>query len=344
MKKTLSIALFIAVALGIFGCAKVQQVGTNDANKRYFDAWLHVNYPDLEPTGLGIYILEEKEGNGAEVADNGCVFVNYIARDLEGNISAYTDKETAKQMGDYDTTTYYGPTTWFTNVSETATSIQAGIREALIGMKVGGYKKFIVPGWLMSYYIYETEEEYLKKTTDGESAIFEVHIEDYTDSIKLWEIEQIGKYLAANQDIYKGMTVADSLQYGFYYKELVPPTVKDTLAADTTVYINYTGKLLNGLVFDTTIEKVAKDNGLYSASKTYEPMAVKMAADYSDIKLGGSSTIDGFALTLKQMSDNEKGVGIFWSWLGYQSSGSGASIPGYAPLIFEIELVAKPED
>ena len=109
MKKTIAIALSIAAALCIFSCAKDPRPGANDANKRYFEAWLHVNYPDAKPTGLGIYILEEEVGTKYAVADSGCAFVNYIVRDLEGNITSYNTKETAKQMGTYDTTTYYGP-------------------------------------------------------------------------------------------------------------------------------------------------------------------------------------------------------------------------------------------
>lgn len=340
MKNTLSIALSALTAICILSCAKTPVTGVNDANKRYFDAWLHVNHPDLQPAGLGIYVLEETAGTGAEVKEDGCAFVDYTVTDLEGNISSYTEKVTAKQMGTYDTTTYYGPAKWFTAEGV----LQAGINDALIGMKVGGHKKVIIPGWLMSYKVYETEEEYLKNSTDGSAAIYDIKVTDFTDSIYQWEVEQIGKYLAANQAIYPGMTAADSLKLGFYYKELVPPTVTDSLRKDTTIYINYTGKLLNGLVFDTTIEKVAKDNGLYSSSRTYEPVPVKMAEKYSDIKLNGSTTIDGFAMTIKQMSDNEKGVGIFWSQLGYGTNGKGSGIPGYAPLVFEIELVAKPED
>jgi translation elongation factor EF-G len=98
----------------------------------------------------------------------------------------------------------------------------------------------------------------------------------------------------------------------------------------------------SGLVFDTTDERTAKDNGIYSSSRTYEPVSVSWGETYSDIKMGGSSIIGGFGLTLWQMRAFEKGVGIFYSPLGYSYSGSGSSIPGYAPLIFEIEVVKKP--
>ena len=66
---------------------------------------------------------------------------------------------------------------------------------------------------------------------------------------------------------------------------------------------------------------------------------------YKDITMGSDSgsIIEGFALTLWQMKAMEKGVGIFYSPLGYNKAGSGDLIPGYAPLIFEIEIVAKPE-
>jgi hypothetical protein len=71
MKKTIAIVLSIAAALCIFSCAKDPKPGANDANRRYFEAWLHVNYPDAKPTGLGIYIIEEEVGTRYAVADSG---------------------------------------------------------------------------------------------------------------------------------------------------------------------------------------------------------------------------------------------------------------------------------
>lgn len=345
MKKILSAVSYIAVSLAVLGCAKTVQPGPNDANKRFLEAWMQVNHPDVKPTDLGIYVLEETAGTGATVEEDGFVIVDYITTDLTGNITSYTEKVTAKQLGKYDTTYYYGPKVWTT----TETTIQAGVADALIGMKVGGRKKVVIPGWLMTYKVYDNVEDYLnppkKKDDDNSSttydnAIYDMTVRDFTTNIATWEIDKIGNYLTAEPEL--GLTVADSLQYGFYYKQLAAPTDTTSFPKDTTIYINYTGKLLNGLVFDTTDEKTAKDCGIYSSSKTYAPVSVTWAEEYSDIKMSSSSIIGGFALTLWQMRAFEKGVGIFYSPLGYSYSGSGSSIPGYAPLIFEIEIVEKP--
>ena len=348
MKKIFISALYTAIAIALLGCAKEAKVGPNDANKRFLDAWLKVNHPGLEPTGLGIYVLEETEGTGAEVKKGGYAIIDFISTDLEGNIASYTDKQTAKQMGTYDTTKYYGAKVWTT----TDETIQAGLSEALVGMKVGGSKKVIIPSWLMTYKVYDSAEDYLnpptKKKDEEASAtgydntVYDIIVRDFAEDIYDWELGNISDYFAANPSL--GLTVADSLQYGFYYKQLEAPTDTTSFPKDTTIYINYTGKLLNGLVFDTTDERTAKDNGLYSSAKTYAPVAVTWAEEYSEIQMSGSSIIGGFGLTLWQMRAFEKGIGIFYSPLGYSYSGSGASIPGYAPLIFEIEIVAKPEE
>lgn len=351
MKKILFYALYAVAVIALAGCAKHSSVGPNDSNKRYFDAWMQVNHPDASPVGLGIYILEDKPGNGgAEVGDAGYVYLDYKVTDLDGNISTYTDKQTAKQLGDYDTTSYYGPK-FLTTAPGTN---PAGLIEALADMKVGGYRKVVIPSWLMNYSVYKTEDEYLDpddddyKASSYSSAIYEFTISDYTEDMGKWQEGQIGKYFKANTDVFGAMTPADSLpaHRGFYYKQMKAPTDTTSFKADTTLYINYTGRLLNGLVFDTSIERVAKDNGLYTAGKTYKPVQINWGEKYEDITMGSSksSIISGFALTLWQMRSMEKGVGVFISDYGYQSSGSGSSIPGFAPLVFEIELVAKPED
>ena len=364
MKRVILTLSYIITAIAVIGCAKTETIGPNDAYQRYFEAWMHINHPDATPSGLGIYIIEDEQGTGTKVGEEGFVLLSYKVTDLEGNISSYTDALTAKQLGKYNQTTYYGPKF----LTTTETTLPAGVRNAIVGQAVGTSRKVIIPSWLMSYKAYDSEEDYLnpplKKNEEYDASsysnsIYEFTITDYTEDTEKWQIDSIGRFFSNNTVMFDGkpasdvfkkngakMTAADSTSYGFYYKQIKAPVNTDTFAKDTTVYINYVGKLLNGLVFDTNIERVAKDNGLYSASRTYEPTRINWGEKYEDITMGSdkSSIISGFAQTLWQMKDMEKGVGVFFSNLGYGYSGSGSSIPAYAPLIFEIELVAEPED
>ena len=344
MKKTIVSLISAAAVLVIAGCAKQAVIGPNDENKRYFDAWMQLNHPEADSTGLGIYILEEEPGTGVAVEADGYVLLDFVTTDLEGNISAYTDAETAKQLGTYNETYYYGPK--FQTTAES--TIPAGLWEALKDMKVGGSRKVIIPSWLMSYDVYETAEEYLASESDTETTIYEFTVRDYTDSIFRWQVEQIGNYFESHRDTFGNMTAADSVASykGFYYKNLIPATDTTSFPNDTTVYINYTGRLLDGTVFDTTNERLAKDSGIWSSTRDYAPVSIKWGEKYSDITMGssGSSVISGFALTLWQMRAFEKGIGVFTSEYGYSYTGSGENIPGYAPLVFEIEIVPKPEE
>lgn len=358
MKKLFYTTLYMAAALCMAGCAKIVTPGPNEANKREFEAWMYVNYPDHKPSGLGIYVIEKTDGTGKEVTDNGLVLVDYKVTDLEGNISSYTDAQTAEQLGKYQRTYYYGPRFWTTY----KTTISAGLGEAVTGMKVGGYKDVIVPSWLMTSREFDSAQGYLdfydeESSTSFSNTRYMFTVVDFTEDVDQWQIDSIGRFFR-NPDVmidgkpastvFSGMDVAKDTvtTNGFYYRQLSAPAADaEAFSKDTVIYINYTGKLLNGLVFDTNIEQTARENYLYSSSKDYEPVQINWAEEYTDITMGSgkSDIIDGFALTLWQMKAMEKGVGVFYSNLGYGTSGSGNAIPGYAPLIFEIEIVAKPE-
>ena len=347
MKNIYTYILSFAVAIGLAaGCAKEVTSGPNEANERFMKAWMHVynqtKGTDIEPSGLGIYILEETPGDGAEVTENGYAIVEYVKTDLDGNISEYTDALTAKQLGAYSPASYYGPKVWLTK-DET---IQAGLQNALVGMKVGGRKKVLVPSWLMTYSTYGSAAEYLKHSSDYANTIYDLTIKDFTESIDEWQIEAIKDYIGTPDTFTNDTT-------GFYFKRegTLPADAKE-FSKDTSIYINYTGKLLGGLVFDTTSERTAKEQDIYDPAKTYGPVKINWSESAGGITMGSSSSsvISGFARTLWKMryvpdsKYRDKCIGIFTSSFGYGYSGSGSSIPGYAPLIFEIEVVDKPED
>ena len=145
MKRLFLLATIIVTSLFANSCAKHVYVGPNEANKRYFDAWLQVNNIDVKPSGRGIYVLENTPGNGEAIKKDGFVFMDYTTYDLDGNILTYTTSEVAKQVGTYDYDSYscfYGPqfmTTYEGN-------IYAGIADMLLDMNVGGSRKAIIPG------------------------------------------------------------------------------------------------------------------------------------------------------------------------------------------------------
>jgi hypothetical protein len=143
--------------------------GANDANKRYFDAWISLQKTPLERAGRGIYVYPESvvDGTGATVEKDGFAIVRYKCTDLSGNITSYTYKDAAEQLGLDSPSEYYGVEV-ITTADET---IQAGVADGILGMKAagieggkaneGGQKKFIVPSWLMSYSNYSDEASYL---------------------------------------------------------------------------------------------------------------------------------------------------------------------------------------
>lgn len=354
MKNIYKSILFIATIAAAASCAKTVGEGTNVAKKRYFDAWMHINHPNLTPTWngtdseVGIYIMPEGEvaGDGVQVEKDGFAIVDYTQYSLDGDIVEYTSAETAKQLGEFDYSTYYGPKVLVTYDD----AIPAGVRDAMLTMKVGGKRKVIIPSWLMTYSTYGTANAYLEHSCDFSSSIYELEVKDFCDTISKWEIKSIKEYILEN---YKTESAFSNDTTGFYFKaDKIYPAGAEAFPKDTTIYINYTGKLLNGQVFDTTIEDVAKDNNIYSASKDYEPVRINWGEKYSELSMGTdeSSTVSGFAMTLwrlKHVPGNSEWkdscTGIFTSSLGYGYSGSGSSIPAYAPLIFEIEVVDKPE-
>jgi FKBP-type peptidyl-prolyl cis-trans isomerase FklB len=105
-------------------------------------------------------------------------------------------------------------------------------------------------------------------------------------------------------------------------------TALNVLRGDT-VRVDYTGRLLNDQIFDTSIEQVAKDNGIFNNTRKYEPLKFRPGFNFA---------IVGFEFAISLMREGEKATVIFPSRLGYGSQPSGA-VPANAPLIFEIDLL-----
>lgn len=359
-------AAFAALAAG---CAKEIETAKNEDEKRYFESWIYVHHPDAEKAGNGIYIISSEEGKGDPIGDSTYVFVEYTARTLEGTVSSTTDSTLASQVegSSLDKTEYFGPVIW-TNKEY---YIAAGIEDMLSGMRMGGRKTAAIPGWLMTTKRFGTSEEYLTdEDSDGSHGIYDITLLDATNDMTRWQLDSIGRFFGKTFTPghpfkpFEGKSVKNDsvgFGYGVYYHELYHgiPLGDDSdskegdeedkeenhFPSDTTIFINYTGRLMNGKVFDTSILRIAQDNGLSGGS--YEPMEISWGETYSELKIGSgdnaSNMVTGMARALWQMHPFGKSITLFYSDLGYGSTGSGSTIPSYSPLIFEIEIVEDPD-
>lgn len=117
---------------------------------------------------------------------------------------------------------------------------------------------------------------------------------------------------------------------GFYmFWEVSVDSELNNLLRGDTVRVDYTGKLLSNKVFDTSIEQIAKDNGVFDANRNYQPLR---------FAVGNGFAISGFEFALSLMREGEKATVIFPSRLGYGTQPNGP-VPANSPLIFELNLL-----
>ena len=333
------------MAILAVSCAKSYSLPTNFTSKKLFDAWVQVNAPNSAETELGCRIIEDEPGTGTLVGDpltHPYVFIEYTVSDLEGNIASTTYETVARRLGTYTDATYFGPVVAdrINADSYGRYTVCPGLDEALSTMRVGGRRKVAVPGWLTGTTRYADPDDYYLNET-GSHLMYDVTVKDAVYDLEAYQISEIERYLETH------LHKVDSTIYGYYYIQTKAPKNTEKWGTNDVIYVNYTGRLLNGHVFDTTIKDTAKLYGLYDASKTYEPMYVtSLTGDYKEVTIttNSSTAIYGFGYAMTTMHLGEKGTAVFYAALGYGNSAQGTSIPAYAPLRFDFEIVRKKED
>lgn len=340
-KKVLLILPVICLLAG--ACAKKQVSNTGLYAQEYIQKWMEKYHPGISANADGLYILEDTPGNGLEwTGDKDYILARSTIYTLGGSISSTTDEELSKQLGTYVQGNYYGPK--YQIIGEDYS--YAGVDALLSGMRIGGTRKAVIPAWMLTSSRYKTQKEYLDACTNSTHLIYEITLEGQTDNPEQDAVTFLTNYVHNHygSDIESVSYITDEEADGTFWfiSDVSGFKEEDALSENATVNINYTGKLARtGTVFDTTLEKVAKDAYIFSESKTYEPQSVTLSTTYSDITMGDSSSlISGFKGGLSKMHfKGQKATVLFTSQHGYASSGSGNTIPAFAPLIFELEIV-----
>lgn len=102
------------------------------------------------------------------------------------------------------------------------------------------------------------------------------------------------------------------------------------VAMGKEVKMNYTGRLLDGTIFDSSIESDAKEGGVYESNRPYEPLSYKV---------GEMSLIQGWEKGVMGLPQGTQVTLIMPSSLGYGARGAGKTILPYSSLRFDIEIL-----
>ena len=107
------------------------------------------------------------------------------------------------------------------------------------------------------------------------------------------------------------------------------PGLADSVSAGQFVSVDYIGRLLDGTIFDTSVDSVAKANGIYDETRSYTPIY---------FQVGVGRVISGWDLGLTFFEKGGDGYLIIPSYLGYRNNEQGI-IPANSVLYFEINLI-----
>ena len=97
------------------------------------------------------------------------------------------------------------------------------------------------------------------------------------------------------------------------------------------VVVHYAGKLLDGTYFDTSIEEVAKRQGMHNPGRDYN-------SGFS-FNIGQGHVIKAWDEGIGYIKEGGKGTLYVPSPLGYGSRGAGPKIPPYSILVFDVEVL-----
>jgi FKBP-type peptidyl-prolyl cis-trans isomerase len=329
MNKLKLTVYFMSLWVLVASCAKEVSENRDDLEQRYIEAYVNVNnakYPDMKLSESGLYFLShDKNSAGTLTTDNDLAYIRYTRRTLAENIAETSDSTIAMMLGSHSYTAYYGPKLFST--TEGATLV--GIREALLKMRTGEKARILLPSKLSTTGLSDARLYDTPMLYDLELLYVVPDIAAFqTDSLKHYR----DKY-------YPGIFDADTLK-DLYFATLKPGT-GEAPVADDTVKVRYVGYLLDGFVFDTNIEEIARSHYKKNFDKTVSydnALTVIIKEEVTSMEV-----VQGFAYALKKIKKEEEAVVFFSSDYGYQATTSGQIQP-YSMLCFyiKVEHIGKP--
>ncbi len=345
LKKLAVPLLMLLVAVS---CAETEPgLPFEERQQEAFDLWMAKYHPGITKLESGLYLEWISQNPSHRRLNEGYwMILNYTGRTIAGDIYTSRSADIAKQLGYFSYETHYVGeysqfTTTFGDSDYSALyNTPIGELEALALMHEGDSVRLYIPPKLGYVYGFSGATGYVSGVamTSSYPVILELGLQKVVPDPVIYDHEQT--YLFA-RDSLGILSPADSTAYGLYMKKLVEVPDGDTITTDSTVSVYYVGRFIDGFVFDTNVDSVAKARGIYETivsdenrgSSHFNPLTVTPSPNKSE----GAK---GFDQAILHMRKGEKSEVVMNSSLGYGSTGDTYEgylvIPPYTPLIFEI--------
>lgn len=214
------------------------------------------------------------------------------------------------------------------------------IQEGLQMMHEGDKATFAIPADSIAKFLQPSQMPPMYKPNEGQMFYYEIALQDIVTKEELAQEEanfieemnqrkdneanMLAEYIA-NQNITVKPTASGL--YIIVNKKGNGPKVE----AGKTVSVNYTGRLLDGTLFDTSVKEVAEEAGKSQPGRNYEPMTYVV---------GQQPLIAGWDEGVKGQPEGSEITLVMPSSLGYGARGAGRDILPYSPLVFNITILS----
>ena len=277
---------------------------------------------NTKETPKGYKYAVVKEGNGELASAGQFMLLNMIFRD--GSDSVWNDSRDSEIPMIY-------PVTQPSAESE-------GIDEILPLLKKGDSVVFSIPAKVL---FEKTWKQPIPEEVDAESNFtFNIGVYDILTETQLRALEQdfftkrtsvqLEKDLAQIDAALTASNVeAQRTTSGLRYTILKEGEGANA-APGNEVFIHYAGYLLDGTLFDTSMESVARENNALTPGRTYEPLS---------LSAGSGQVIPGWEEAILLMNKGSKMRVWIPSTLAYGPQSRSALITANSILVFDMEMV-----
>jgi FKBP-type peptidyl-prolyl cis-trans isomerase len=302
MQRIFTRFVFLALlAVFVFACGDKDDNLGKEKEMRLLRQYLEARNIQQEPESSGIYYVLLEEGIGSLPGRNDWVIINYTARLIDDRIFDTTDEEVARRNKIFSSSVIYG---------EKRLHLEQlglkGVLEGILLMREEGKARLIIPSH-MAYGSMATG-----MIPPYSTLIYDIELVRVIKDAQAYEQQLINDYIELyNDSTHLSVRHID----GIYFIELDPGTGEVNPSEGDVVRIHYRGSFTDGRVFDSNIGR----NTL-------------------NITIGSKGVIPGFEKGIKLMKEKGKSRILVHSSDGYGTDGSGTTIPGYTPLVFDLEL------